>query len=312
MSRTESTSSPGGQLERGAMGTADIVFFVLAGVAPMGVVVALLSLSIALGNGAGVPGTYAIAGVVLAQFAAGYVRMSRITNVGGFYTYARQGLGRRAGGATAYVALAAYNAATIGIFGALAYFASQTSAGFGVHISWPVWALIAYAIVAVLAYFEVTMSAKVLGFALVAEVLTLLVFDFAVLARNGFHGFSLDVFNGPDPRAALDRRRNQGQAAHPRLTADRRRGLAVRPGLVSAGCCTWSVPVRRARADVTCHRSREESGQNVVVIPPSTAMVWPVMNDAVSPARKTTTPAISSGRPQRPSAVRDRSQSVHR
>ena len=87
-----------------------------------------------------------------------------------------------------------YNAATIGIFGALAYFASQTSASFGVHVSWQVWALIAYAIVAVLAYFEVTLSAKVLGLALAAEVLALLVFDFAVLARNGFHGFSLDVF----------------------------------------------------------------------------------------------------------------------
>jgi amino acid transporter len=109
-------------------------------------------------------------------------------------SYARQGLGRRAGGATAYIALLAYNAATIGIFGALAYFASQTSASFGVHVSWQVWALIAYAIVALLAYFEVTLSAKVLGLALAAEVLTLLVFDFAVLARNGFHGFSLDVF----------------------------------------------------------------------------------------------------------------------
>ncbi len=39
-----------------------------------------------------------------------------------------------------------------------------------------------------------TLSAKVLGLALAAEVLTLLVFDVAVLARNGFHGFSLDVF----------------------------------------------------------------------------------------------------------------------
>ena len=38
----------------------------------MDVVVALLTLSIALGNGAGVPSTYLVAGVVLALFAAGY------------------------------------------------------------------------------------------------------------------------------------------------------------------------------------------------------------------------------------------------
>jgi len=178
------------------MSTADIVFFVLAGVAPMGVVVALLTLSIALGNGAGVPGTYLIAGVVLALFSAGYVRMSRrITNVGGFYTYARQGLGRRAGGATAYVALLAYNAATIGIFGALSYFGAEVvSALVGTDVPWQPVALTCFVIVALLSYFEVTMSAKVLGVALAAEVLILLGFDAAVLFQNGFHGFSLDVF----------------------------------------------------------------------------------------------------------------------
>ena len=196
MSTMDSTRPREGQLDGGAMSTADIVFFVLAGVAPMGVVVAVLSLSIALGNGAGVPGTYLIAGVVLALFSAGYVRMSRrITNVGGFYSFARQGLGRRAGGATAYVALLAYNAATIGIFGALSYFGSQVvTAVVGVDVSWQVCALASFLIVALLAYFEVTMSAKVLGVALAAEVLILLGFDAAVLFQNGFHGFSLDVF----------------------------------------------------------------------------------------------------------------------
>ncbi len=196
MSTVDSTRPREGRLDGGAMSTADIVFFVLAGVAPMGVVVALLSLSIALGNGAGVPGTYLIAGVVLALFSAGYVRMSRrITNVGGFYSFARQGLGRRAGGATAYVALLAYNAATIGIFGALSYFGSQVvTALVGVDVSWQVCALASFLIVALLAYFEVTMSAKVLGVALAAEVLILLGFDAAVLVQNGFQGFSLDVF----------------------------------------------------------------------------------------------------------------------
>lgn len=185
-----------GNLHAGAMGTADIVFFVLAGVAPMGVVVALLTLAIAEGNGAGVPGTYLIAGLVLALFSAGYVRMSRrITNVGGFYTFAREGLGRRAGGATAYVALVAYNVATIGIFGGLAYFGSEVvTSVVGTPVSWQPCAAAAFVVVAALAYFEVTMSAKVLGVALAAEVLVLLGFDAAVLVQHGFQGFSLDVF----------------------------------------------------------------------------------------------------------------------
>jgi amino acid transporter len=196
MSTVDSTRPREGRFDGGAMGTADIVFFVLAGVAPMGVVVALLTLSIALGDGAGVPGTYLVAGVVLALFSAGYVRMSRrITSVGGFYTFARYGLGRRAGGATAYVALLAYNVATIGIFGALAYFGSEVVSDIaGTHVPWQVCALAFFLIVAVLAYFEVTLSAKVLGVALAAEVLILLGFDAAVLLQNGFHGFSLEVF----------------------------------------------------------------------------------------------------------------------
>ena len=64
----ESTS-----LDHDAMSAKDLVFFVLGGVAPMAVIVALLPLSIGLGNGAGVPGTYLIAGAVLALFAVGYV-----------------------------------------------------------------------------------------------------------------------------------------------------------------------------------------------------------------------------------------------
>ncbi len=195
MSSHDSASPREGHLASGAMSTADIVFFVLAGVAPMGAVVALLSLAVALGNGPGVPGSYLIAGAALALFSAGYVRMSRrITNVGGFYTFAREGLGRRAGGATAYIALVAYNVATIGVFGGLAYFGSQVLGQFGIAAPWPVCGLVAVAMVAVLAYFEVTMSAKVLGVALAAEVLVLLGFDVATLVEHGFHGFSLRVF----------------------------------------------------------------------------------------------------------------------
>src|SRR5262249_26345980 len=156
------------QLERGAMTTKDLVFFVLGGVAPMANMVALLSLSIALGVGAGVPGTYLVTGAVLALFAVGYVRMSRrITNAGAFYVYATRGLGERPGGATAYIALFAYNAATIGILGGLAYFAHAVGASVvGIDLPWQAWALIAFAIVSLLSYFEVSIAAKVLGLAL--------------------------------------------------------------------------------------------------------------------------------------------------
>ncbi|WP_435220526.1 APC family permease [Streptomyces sp. Tue6028] len=189
------TQHPADHLNEGVLSTGDIVFFVLAGVAPMGVVVAMLSLSIALGDGPGVPGTYLVTGAVLALFAVGYVRMSRrVTNTGGFYTYARAGLGRAAGGAAAYLALVAYNAATIGVFGTLAYFTQGVAGSFGVHLAWQWWAALTFLMVAVLSYFEVSLSAKALALALGCEVAALLVFDVAVLVHDGFHGFSLEVF----------------------------------------------------------------------------------------------------------------------
>ena len=178
------------------MGVADIVFFVLAAVAPVGVIVAITGLSIALGDGGGVPATYLIAGVVLCLFAVGYVRISRhVTNAGAFYAYISRGLGQVAGAAAAYVAVVSYNAATIGILGALAFFAHVSFASvLHIHLAWQPWALIALVLVAALSYREVTLSAKVLGVALAAEVAILLALDIGVLLDKGFDGFSLAVF----------------------------------------------------------------------------------------------------------------------
>lgn len=179
------------------MSVADILFFVLAAIAPVGVIVAITALSVALGDGGGVPSTYLIAGVVLCLFAVGYVRMTHhVTNAGAFYAYISRGLGRTAGAAAAYVAVVAYNAATIGILGSLAYFAHVSFAGvLHVDLAWQWWALIAFLLVAVLSYREVTLSAKVLGVALAAEVVVLLALDLGVLVEKGFHGFSLDAFS---------------------------------------------------------------------------------------------------------------------
>lgn len=77
----ESVEQPG--LGRGLLGTADIVFMVMAAAAPMATVVALMPLAFAFGNGAGVPGTYLVAILAMLLFAVGYVRAgtSRVETV---------------------------------------------------------------------------------------------------------------------------------------------------------------------------------------------------------------------------------------
>jgi amino acid transporter len=189
-------------LRRDTLGTKDLVLLVLAAVAPMGIVVSLTTLSIALGTGAGTPGTYIVAALIFSVFAVGYLKMSqRITNAGAFYAYIAAGFGERAGQTAAWLAVLTYNSITIGTFGSLSFFTSLVVKDLtGVDIGWQWFGLLWFTATLILGYFDVSASAKVLGVALLLEVISLFAFDFAVLWSKGFHGFSLSVF---DPHAVL-------------------------------------------------------------------------------------------------------------
>ncbi|WP_271197374.1 APC family permease [Pseudomonas turukhanskensis] len=184
-------------LKRDTLDTKDLVLLVLAAVAPMGIVVSLTTLSIALGTGAGTPGTYIVAALIFSVFAVGYLKMSqRITNAGAFYAYITAGFGERAGHIAAWLAVMTYNAITIGTFGSLSFFSSLVLKDLtGIDIAWQWFGLLWLTATLVLGYLDVGASAKVLAVALLLEVLSLFAFDLAVLWDKGFHGFSLEVFN---------------------------------------------------------------------------------------------------------------------
>ena len=127
-SSTESTppSAPpaAGELARGSLGVGHIIFLVLAAAAPMAVVVAIMPIAIAFGNGAGTPGMFLLAALVLLLFSVGYVRaVPYVRNAGAFYAYIAQGLGRPAGLVAAYLAMVGYNSLSAATCGALAFFA---------------------------------------------------------------------------------------------------------------------------------------------------------------------------------------------
>ena len=77
--------------------------------------------------------------------------------------------------------------------GGFAYFATGKLDQYGYHISWVIPALFMVVLISVLAYFDIHLSARVLGVALVTEVLILLVFDGSVFFSSG------------EPRAAARR-----------------------------------------------------------------------------------------------------------
>lgn len=101
-----------------------------------------------------------------------------MTNSGAFYTYVTHGLGRPAGIAASLVAVLAYNALQIALYGGLGVAAAGLLGG-----AWWAWALAAWAFVAVLGVLRVDLNGRILAILLVAEIVVVLVYDAAALAH---------------------------------------------------------------------------------------------------------------------------------
>lgn len=187
MATHESTESGGG-LRTNVLGVAGIVFLVMAAVAPLTGVIVVAGLAITLGNGGGTPASFLIVALILLLFSVGYAQMSKkLVSAGGFYAFVVRGLGRTGGLVAGFIATIGYNFFVVGTIGTSGFFFQTIIAdltGFDMH--WYVWGLLSLVICFLFARSGVDFSAKVLGVALVLEVLILLVFDFAVLFRTGF------------------------------------------------------------------------------------------------------------------------------
>jgi len=184
------------ELRRGALGVAAITFFVVSAAAPLTAVAGGAPIAMLLGNGPGLAGAYALVTLAVLLFSVGYTAMARnISNSGGFYAFTVQGCGGIAGGAAALLALLAYNAMQIGIYG---LFGSATSAwlaaDFHLAVPWWVCSLAAVVVIAGLGYRNVDLSARVLGLLVAAEFLVVLVLDVAILRDGGDGGISLAPF----------------------------------------------------------------------------------------------------------------------
>lgn len=148
-----------------------------------------------LGNGPGIPLTFLIVTGVLLMFSVGYVAMARhIRNAGAFYAFTAQGLGGLMGGAAALLAILAYNAMQIGVFGLFGAATSGFMASLGLDLPWWAWTYIGIAAVAVLGYRRVDLSARVLTVLVVLEYLVVLVIDAAILFSGGDSGLTMEPF----------------------------------------------------------------------------------------------------------------------
>lgn len=190
-----SAESPAPALRSGALGTADIAFFVVSAAAPLTVMAGVAPLAILLG-GIGAPVGYLLAGITLAVFAVGFTTMSRHVRSGGaFYAYITRGLGPAAGVGAALLALIGYNGMEIGVYGLLGTATQDTShALLGADIPWLPVSLVGLLVIGYGGYRSIDFGAKLLGVLLVAETGILVLLAIGVLAKGGAHGLSLASF----------------------------------------------------------------------------------------------------------------------
>lgn len=183
------------QLRKNSLGVAAVTFLVVSAAAPLTAVAGGVPLSMLLGNGPGIPLTFLIVTGVLLMFSVGYVAMARhIRNAGAFYAFTAQGLGGLMGGAAALLAILAYNAMQIGVFGLFGAATSGFMASLGLNLPWWAWTYIGIAAVAVLGYRRVDLSARVLIVLVVLEYLVVLVIDAAILFSGGDSGLTMEPF----------------------------------------------------------------------------------------------------------------------
>jgi Amino acid transporters len=159
------------KLHGGAVGLAGVLFLTVTGAAPISAMLFNTPLSVGYGNGIGTPAGFAFATVILAIFSVGYVSMARkVTAAGGFYSFISHGLGRELGMASGLAMVVAYSVFEASLCGGFATSASSSSASTATTPRGWLVALFMVLLISILAYFDVHISARVLGLALISEV----------------------------------------------------------------------------------------------------------------------------------------------
>lgn len=180
----------------GHMGTGALVLSVLAFSSPLTSAAGYLAFVIS-SAGQAAPMAFLVCTLLLAVFTVGYMAMTRrMPKPGAFYAYISSGLGRQVGLGSAFVALVSYSLILIGVY----FFVGTVVSGLmtklgGPELDWWVGTLAVWALVSVLGYFNVDISARVLVWVMVLEVALVTVFNVGVLVRGGEGGFSSAPFN---------------------------------------------------------------------------------------------------------------------
>ncbi|MEV0896700.1 APC family permease [Actinoplanes sp. NPDC049802] len=170
---SEEDLSPG--LAPGRVGAVSIALLGLAATAPIVTLVTVVPAVLADGAGTLVPWSFAAAGFLLLLFCGGQSAMiRRFPSAGAAYTQVARGLGRPAGLAAAWLAIAGYHAVQFGLYALAGVTAAPLLRSF-LGIAAPWWAVAAacWAVVALCGTMRIEVAAGLIGLFAVAQVAVL-------------------------------------------------------------------------------------------------------------------------------------------
>lgn len=189
-----------------AVGLMGVLFLTVTGAAPMSAMLGNVPFGAGFGNGIYMPAAFLLATIVLTIFSIGFAAMAqKVSSVGGFYSYISLGLGRDMGMAAGMASFVSYSVFEASLCGLFAYFGNAwVQSHFGINVPWIWLAVFMIALIAVLSYRDVKLSAMVLGVALILEVVILAIFDAGALlsSTSNFNPEALNVLNVNTPVAA--------------------------------------------------------------------------------------------------------------
>jgi amino acid transporter len=195
--RAPSTDPLHGRLAKNALGLKEVLFCIVTGAAPLAAMLFNVPIAV-LGGGFAAPAAFIIATVVLTIFSVGYIEMSqRMRTAGGFYAFIAHGLGSVAGMGSATLIALCYIIFAAAVTGTGSYF-TATSVEDWTGAAIPAWVfmIVFLSLFSMFAWFHIELTARVLGVALISEVLALLVLAVGILvAGGGPDGFSAKPFN---------------------------------------------------------------------------------------------------------------------
>lgn len=184
-------------LLRSSINFLHIVLMVTAAAAPLVVASAYIPISLAYGSGLATPITYIAVTLILLIFTVGFAEMAkRITSAGAFYTFTTQGLGRPAGLAVGFTIVAAYSMISAAIQGGFGLYASSLlSHYFGLDVAWYWCSIVALLLMFSISFYRVTFTARLLGVALILEVVVVLIVSIFTVAQGGSEGQVAEALN---------------------------------------------------------------------------------------------------------------------